>query len=435
MRQTLLLPADNLKRLFYVRVVALIGLSGALAVGYMGLSMPLPIIPCVVIGVLMAIDNASAWRAASRQTTVSRLRFFWHLAVDVAGLTALFYFTGGYTNPFTSFYLLPLAIAASTLPPRDTLQLALATVVSYSALIYYHIPLPLHTSGHDGFDLHMAGMWGSFVVAAGVIAFFIGYMAEALRQRGNDLAEIRENALRDQQVVAMGALAAGTAHELGTPLSTMALLVDDLRERYIDQPELLDDLNVLREQVTRCRNSINRALVTAGRPRAQDTTALSVRELLNELIAQWRALRPEHEVRVAITGEGTQPRLVVDTTVLQALISVMNNAADACRDPVSVTASWQRDQLLLAIVDRGAGISSEVVETLGDPQTTRKPTGHGVGLFLAASIIRRARGELRIAATGKQGTRVEVTLPLLAPVISGEHHERNDNVATQSITR
>lgn len=418
------IPANNLRRLVLLRGTAIGGLVLVVSMTQwlLGLGSPLEL-PLSILA-LMALDNLGAWRLTRRSAPVTRMRFLRHLLVDIAGLTALLYVTGGHANPFASLYLLPLAVAASTLPARDTGTLALASVACYTALMFWNIPLP-HPVGmaHDNFSLHLVGMWGSFVLAAGVMAFFVAAMADELREREEGLARAREAALRDQQVVALGALAAGAAHELGTPLSTMTLLIDELRERCPADAEVQDDLNLLKSQVLRCRENLTRILAAGGELRGEGASVGPVDRLIAQTLARFAALRPDHAVVQAWQRRGPGPDLVIEETLIQSLVSLLNNAADASTRPVSLAIDWDAQWLHLSIRDEGAGVSPELAPRLGQMGASDKAGGHGLGLFLAQSVIQRMGGKMTLEFAPGRGGCAQITLPLLSRNAAGESED------------
>ena len=168
-----------------------------------------------------------------RKLPVSSVEFFAQLMVDVFALTALLYFSGGSTNPFISLYLLPLTIAAAALPWAYTWVMAAITISCYTLLLFYYVPLPHDHEEHNSeFNLHVSGMWLAFVLSTVLIAWFVVKMGISIRERDKDLASAREQALRNEQLIALGTLAAGAAHELGTPLATMAIVSGELQDEY-----------------------------------------------------------------------------------------------------------------------------------------------------------------------------------------------------------
>lgn len=415
------LPVNNLRRLVLLRGTAIVGLMVVVAITQIIVGLAVPIALPLAILLLMAADNLSAWQFTWRAESVGQARFLRHLLTDIAGLTILLYLTGGHANPFASLYLLPLAVAASTLPARDTGSLALVSVACYTGLMFWNIPLPHALEmPHDNFNLHLVGMWGSFVLAAGVMAFFVAAMADELREREEGLARAREGTLRDQQIVALGALAAGAAHELGTPLSTMTLLVDELRERCPRDPAIQEDLALLKSQITRCRESVGRVLTAGGATRGEGGGVDSATQLLSQTLERFSLLRPGHVVQVDWHRPSPAPQLVVDEILIQSLLSLLNNAADASDRPIAVGIDWDSTCLMLSVCDQGPGIAAHLVPRLGQMGISNKTNGHGLGLFLAQSVIRRMGGELTLEFGQGQRSCARVTLPILTSTAARE---------------
>jgi two-component system sensor histidine kinase RegB len=334
------------------------------------------------------------------------------LALDIGGLTAFLYFNGGYANPFASLFLLPLAVAATVLPTLHTAGLTALVVGGYTFVMFAFRPLP-HYHGRlgDSFDLHLIGMWLSLVVAAVVIAAFVARLAATLRAHEARLAELREAALRSEQLAALGALAAGTAHELGTPLSTMAVLVGELRATAgADQR---GELDLLSQQIDRCRDVLTRNLTVTGQGRAEGGGRLGLRDWMNTLAAHWQQTRPQARLHLTCSGPGEPPAVVADETLRQALCSLLDNAADASAN-VDLSLRWDTHSARIDIADRGAGIPREIAPRLGQPYVTGRKGGLGLGVYLARAVIERLGGRLDITAREGGGTLAQVVLPLAA---------------------
>ena len=186
------------------------------AVAYWVLDMQLPWVKMVAVTVMLAVLNLATWIRLRRKWPISSIEFFAQLLVDVFALSALLYFSGGSTNPFISLYLLPLTIAAAALPWAYTWVMAAITIGCYTLMLFYYLPLPHDHEEHNReFNLHVSGMWLAFVLSTMLIAWFVVKMGISIRERDKDLALAREQALRNEQIIALGTLAAGAAHELG----------------------------------------------------------------------------------------------------------------------------------------------------------------------------------------------------------------------------
>lgn len=427
----------NLRRLFVLRNIEIAGQAVAVGVVSQVLAIPLPLPPLFAVIGFLALCNALTWWRLKQPWPVGDPELFGQLLLDGAALAGLLYFSGGSTNPFVSLFLLPLTIAAATLAPRYTWSMAALALGCYTLLMFNYVPLPssvavpaslppmvmegsasdhMHMDRGDGFGLHVLGMWFNFLVSALLIAFFVVRMAASIRERDRLLALAREEALRHEQIIALGTLAAGAAHELGTPLSTMAVVIKELQHEVAAQPEVAESLATLREQVDQCKQILSRLLASADHARAEGGARRPVDAFLDELLDKWRLMRPG--VRSTAHWEGAQPvpDILAERTLFQALMSLLNNAADASPGEVEVEGRWSEHELRLEIRDRGPGLAPDAMQRAGTPFFTTKAPGQGfgLGLFLANASIERIGGVVRLYNREGGGTRVEVALPLLA---------------------
>jgi two-component system, sensor histidine kinase RegB len=406
----------NLRRLLGLRAITLAGLGLTLWLVVARLGLPLPLAPLAgVLSGMLLLTLATLWRLR-RAWPVQDRELFGQLLLDVASLTALFYFSGGSTNPFVVLYLLPLAIAAAALPAPYVWGMAAVTTLSYTALLVWHVPLPHSAQAHDAdFGLHVLGMWLGFVLSAALIAGFAVRMTATVRERDRMLAALRENALRHERVLALGTLATGAAHELGTPLSTMAVLVKDIEpERGVSAEKLA----ILRAQIARCKEILASLSAAAGQVRAESGQRLALDAWLRELVDRWSSLRPGISVRQHFDGTQPPPRIVAEQTLAQAITNILNNAADASPHSVEVDARWSADELVLEIADRGAGLAPELQANVGEPFLTTKSDGLGLGLFLAYTTLSRFGGAVRLTNRAGGGVCCRLTLPLAALTVS-----------------
>jgi two-component system sensor histidine kinase RegB len=410
----------NLRRLLLLRSIAIVCELLTLLAATQSLDLMLPIVPLLMIVLMHASINGFAWLRSRRSGgVVSTPVFALHLAVDTIVLALLLYFAGGYTNPFVSLFLLPLVISASILPRTYTWGMAALTIACYTLLMYYYVPLPemtemAHGHGDHGssFDMHVLGMWFSFLLSVGLIVFFVVKMATSLRERDAALAQAREKALHDEHLVALGTLATGAAHELGTPLSTMAVLANELKYDHADDPEVLEKAEIFRSQVERCKGIISDISATTGQLRAEGGSSQAVDDYLNELLASWQAMRPQAGITVRLEGDQPAPHILADKTLSQALMNILNNAADASLDHVELHASWDQSQLLLDICDQGSGVAESNQGQIGKPFFTTKADGHGLGLYLAKAVLDRYKGSLVLSNRESGGTQARIVLPL-----------------------
>jgi two-component system sensor histidine kinase RegB len=410
----------NAARLILLRnaEIAAIAAGIAIAIGYFDLALPLR--PLFIILALIISLNIVAWLRYRRGTRISDGEIFSHMLLDVAGLTGIFFYTGGASNPFVWFYLLPLMIAATILPRTHTWIMAAVTVICYTSLFLIEAPVESgheHHVGHaSGFEMHVFGMWLGFVMSAGFVAVIIVGMAHTLRQRDRRLAEAREHALQNERLVALGTLAAGAAHELGTPLGTMAILTSELEHEYNDatHADLHEKLGILRSQVDRCKAALSVISADAGADRAESGHRLPVDEYLAEIISEWQSQRPDASLDYHTGEQAPGAEILAERTLSQALVNILNNAADASPDYVRLQSDWSAAELSLEIADRGTGIDTAIRGQLGKTPVSTKNDGLGVGLYLAHATLQRLGGSVKVRNRDGGGTLTHITLPLLA---------------------
>jgi len=415
---------SQLRRLINLRSVAVAAQLFTLFTAWQLLDLELDWLPMLVIIATLATLNFFSLLRLRNDKPVSHLELFMQSGLDVLALSLLLYFAGGSTNPFISLYLLPLVIVAATLPTRFTWGMAAFTTACYSLLMVYYIPLPHHH--HDmqmemgmemdnAFNTHVLGMWLGFVISAVVVAYFVVKMAQAVRDRDELLVKVREEILRNERIVALGTQAAGAAHELGTPLSTMAVVIGELQHdasqhTEIDQAELRESLTLLDEQVRGCRHILDKIMLNA-----QDSgtsTLQPANELMAEVLDEWQLLRPTAQYRYANNGTPPAPLLNVDVTLRAALMNLLNNAADASPQAIAINTRWNSSFFTLEIHDNGTGLSEEVALRAGSAFFTTKAQGRGLGLFLANATLERLGGTVRLFNREQGGATTLLTLPV-----------------------
>ncbi|MFO7647571.1 ATP-binding protein [Halomonas campaniensis] len=411
-------PNRNLVRLTIVRGITWTGFLAAIIVGVELLGFQLEVSAVISVVLAMALINLATWWRLGRHWAVTHGEYLAHLLADVAGLTLLFYFTGGSSNPFITYYLVPVTIAAATLPWRFAWIIAVTAMLAYTFLMGFHQPVPQLTHGHraaQALDLHVLGMWLNFALSAGLVTFFIYKMAHALRSREQALSRTRESALRNEQVLAVATQAAGTAHELGTPLSTMAVLLAEMRDEAGNNPLLQKDLELLRQQVDTCKTRLRQLVESADRRRMAEPESCDAELWLAGVVQRWLVLRPDVSHRMEVAERRGRPWLSVDTTLDQALTNLLNNAADANPDDILISLDWNDDEVVIDIRDHGPGVALAIADQLGETFVSTKSKGMGIGLFLTHATINRFGGGVSLYNHPEGGTLTEVVLPCHHP--------------------
>lgn len=408
-KQAIYPTRQNLLRVCQIRSIVVIGLLALTAWFQVFGDFALPAVPLYLILLAMAVINIVIMLRLRADTLVSEKEFFVNLLLDIVFLTLVLYFTGGSTNPIVSYYLLPLIISAAILRPVHTWFIAFLSIGFYTLLLFYYQPLALFAASHHGAmsNAHLLGMWVNFGFSALLISWFVVRMAAALRERSQLVARSREEGLRNEQIISVASIAAGTAHELRTPLATMAVTVDEIASEY---PQLQEETTVLTQQIGRCEAVLKNLVTTSSDDSRMVVT--DVGALIRDLLEEWRLARPEVVLKTDIPAHESALRIRYDKSLQHALTSLLNNAADASPDYVSLEARSSPGWLLIVIDDRGPGIPADVAARLGWKSVSRKPGGLGLGVLLGQASVERLGGEVRLVPKQEPGTRFEVRFPL-----------------------
>ncbi|HBO13619.1 MAG TPA: sensor histidine kinase [Halieaceae bacterium] len=405
----------NLRSLLAIRAIALFGQAGVLAwvlvasrgsASLAGLSASLAL--------LAAFTVATFWRSR-KPWPVTDGEFFGQLLGDVVLWSALMYFSGGANNPFISYYIVPVVVSAAVLPWRYTWLVTGASLAAYSVLLYVYVPLPLFSPhaamGHgDAGNVHTLGMWFNFLFSAGLITYFVVRMGAILRAQAAGDAKQREDRLRNDQIMAVASLAAGTAHELATPLATMTVTVDELLADPALPADARADCEILRDQLATCRSTLRELsstaeLTSATRPRRQPLDAFA-----RETLERWAVRRPA--VRHGFESQaGPAPAVLTEPTLAQALENLLNNAADSGGDRVEVSARWNDREGQVTVRDNGPGIPRELLADPGKPVLLGSRKGLGIGLMLSHAAVERHGGRIELRNLDG-GSEARLVLPL-----------------------
>ena len=400
----------NLRRLVAARWLALALMTGLTLLLSNWLDIPLPLNPLfALLGIAALLNGILQWRLRDTDSATPG-ELFTQLLIDIATLGALVFFSGGATNPLVSLLLPPVAIAALTLPVRGVVAIGVAAIAMYSVLMVFYIPLPLNDAGRAT-RLHLLGMWLTFAVSAAMIAWFVVRMTRLIRERDAELAAAREQALRDERIMAIGTLAAGAAHELGTPLGTMALLAGDLASDPQLPTTLQPDIALLRQQIGVCKEIITGLLRRAGAERLENTIAEPVDNWLDKLRQRWHATRPQAVSHLETRSSQPAPEIINDPRLEQAVLNLLNNAANASTAAIDLRLSWDAETIFIDIHDHGPGFPPAVLREGGQNAFPPHEQGSGIGLMLTRSAIEQLGGRLTLSNPPEGGAlaRLELT--------------------------
>ncbi len=429
------LPATA-RRLVALRWWALALLGGAVLAAPGLLAIDLPEAPMLAVLAVAAAWNGLSGRRLATLPEITDAEFLGQLGVDLVAFGTLLFFSGGASNPLVSLLLLPVVVAALTLPRGHAAAIAALAIGIYTLLMWVSVPLPI-ANPERATQLHLSGMWLTFVFSALLLGGIVLRMTLAIRERDAALAAAREQALRDERVLALGTLAAGAAHELGSPLGTMALLVGELRDEPALSAQAREDLDLLAAQIGHCKRVIGGLTERAGAARAGDGRPRPCAEWLAAVHAGWMALRGSVDSRIetidtsadASTGGhdgrpadglkvspgGTAPATIrPDPTLEQGIVNLLDNAARA-GPPVLLRHACADGVLRIEIADHGPGFAAEVLAADARHPLPAHAHGSGIGLMLTRAAIERLGGRLTLSNPTGGGALARIDLPLARP--------------------
>lgn len=335
------------------------------------------------------------------------------LAPMLLVLTAALAASGGPASHFSVLYLLPVAVAALVLGTRSGLLVLAASILSYGSLFVLDPPSAHGHDDHGGLANHIVGMWVATALVALAIAVLMGGMTAALRARQAALRALEERAERHAHLVALSTLAAGAAHELGSPLATIAVAAREIEHAAADAcaAGLAADARLIRAQVTRCRSILDQMTAAAGGPPGEAPQRVPATEIVREALADLPAGQQERVDVAGTTGASVEAPL---SAVAAALRSLLRNALDASPGgaPVELAVKTDSGRLRLEVRDRGEGMPPEVLARAGEPFFTTKPPGKGsgLGLFVARSVAEQLGGEILLESRPGAGTTATLAL-------------------------
>lgn len=383
------------------------------------------------------------WNPASPNSILAQL------TADLLAWSGVLYFTGGASNPLITLLLPPVAIGATLLPRRHAWLLTGLSVLAYTCLWQWSEPLHLdfpdssalapHNHQHHSHPVaeaappasdpslqqeaairwHLAGMWLTFAVTAGLITGSVVRLTRQIRERDEAIAQIRENLLRDQHILALGNLAAGAAHKLGTPLNSVALLMDDLRHDARLPEDALEDCDLAYQETLRCKSIL--AVLSQQNAASPINEFMTCQIWWQTIIEHWRNHSPEAQFVQDIRDTNFNHLLINPEPTLElAIHNFMDNAwreNKTLNKPIKISIEYNNSYLLINIGDSGTGLPEEILQTLGKEPAGNFATGMGIGILLAVSSIKRNNGTVDFHQNIPNGTIVSIRLPVTQEVI------------------
>jgi len=407
----------NMLQLIHLRWLAVFGQIATIALVVGGFGIRLPVLSMAfVLAVLIAFNIASHLRW-HEETKVSNRALFFALLVDVAILTAQLYLSGGTSNPFIFLYLLQVILSAVLLEVWSTWLIVAISGLCLLGLSKFSHPLLLPSDNNGGMpELYIDGMIICFLLNAGLLVFFLTRISGNLKVRDVQLADARQRSTEEEHIVKMGLLASGAAHELGTPLATMSVILGDWRRmpEFSNNPDLIEDLSEMQRQLQRCKTTLSSILLSAGEARGESSVKTTINTFLKQLVEDFRTTRP---VQTFIFENQIQQDVpvVFDSALKQMICNVLDNALEASPAWLALTVSRDADVLVIVVTDTGPGFLPSILENLGQAyQSTKGRPGSGLGIYFVVNVVRKLGGSVIARNRQDGGAVVKIELPLSA---------------------
>ncbi len=404
----------NMLLLTHLRWFAVLGQFVTILAVHFWLGVHLPILPMMaVLAGLVALNVVTLIVIAGRHA-VANWELLLALLVDLAALTSQLYMSGGASNPFAPIGLLQVVVGAVLLEAWSSWFLAAMHSWAFGLLALRSRPLELpleHTSSLA--PIHIFASWLNFVLVAILLVFFVTRIGRNLRMRDASLAEMRQQAAEEDHIVRMGLLASGAAHELGTPLASLAVIVGDWRKRpdFAANRSLSEDIAEMQVAVARCKEIVGGILYASGEARSEGLERVTLRKFIKSVADQWDT---QHPGLLRLDDRLSEnPTIAADRTLAQIVTNVLDNAWEADASVVEVIAETRKGSLHLTVHDDGSGFPAEMLHALGTPyHSSKNRRGAGLGLFLAVNVMRKLGGSIEVRNGRNRGAFVTLSIPL-----------------------
>jgi two-component system sensor histidine kinase RegB len=413
----------NMLLLIQLRWLAVTGQAATILLVHFAMRIPLPMVWLLAAPAGLVLVNLLSAPITARRRGVADQELMVALLADVAALTWLLYLTGGAANPFAALYLLQVVLGAVLLAPIYAWALIAITTLCFAGLGLHNLPLALPPKHEDALlSLYLQGSLICFVLMAVLLVLFVTRISQNLRARDAAMAAMRQQAAEHDHILRMGLLASGAAHELGTPLASLSVILSDWNRmpQLSSDDDLAQDMAVMRAEVERCKAIVTGILMSAGEARGQAPQRTTIRAFLTDAAEGWKGDGVAVEVRNSLSHD---PVIIADPALRQVLGVLFDNAVEAGARRVILSTSLVGETLDIGVRDDGPGFAPAILDHLGKPYTSTKTRpGAGLGLFLLMNVIRSLGGAVEASNPAAGGGEVRLTLPLsaLTPMETGD---------------
>jgi two-component system sensor histidine kinase RegB len=408
----------NLRQLLILRAIAIFAQIATIIFvdSFLEISLPKNLMFLVIF--LLALFSVKSFYNL-KKNNVSDKNLFIELLFDVVAFALQIYLSGGISNPIISLFLLQVIIGAILLKPLFSWLIALITFIFYLLLskFFYVINFDLiansamqnhHHNHHDNFSLHLQGMLVSYIILAILLIIFIGKIIKNIRDGEQKIHDLEQQFLKEKQMVEIALFATSSAHNLGSPLSTISVIISDWKKIHHDK-NLQDDIKIIDSQLQKCKNILSEILNYSGKSRLESFESQSLKNCCENLVKNWQKNYEIKELQYDFLCTIEQP-FFFDNILMQAIYNVFNNAFEAYKNIIKITFSNDENNLIIKIIDDGNGFDEKVLKNLGKPNLSTKKSS-GFGLHLTIKTLEKINGNLIVKNIKNHGAQVEILIP------------------------
>lgn len=408
----------NLRQLLILRTIAIIAQFITIIIVDIFFKISLPKnLMFLVIFFLILFSIKSFYNL--KKNKVSDKNLFIELLFDVSAFALQIYFSGGISNPFISLFLLQVIIGAILLKPFFAWLITIITCIFYILLsnFFYVINFDLidhttmqnhHHNHHENFSLHLHGMLVSYIILAILLIIFIGKIIKNIRDGEQKIHDLEQQFLKEKQLVEMGLFATSSAHNLGSPLSTISIIISDWKKIHHDK-NLQDDIKIIDSQLQKCKNILSEILNYSGKSRLESFKSQSLKNCCEKFVHNWQKSCEIKEFEYEFLCTIEQP-FFFDNILTPAIYNVFNNALEAYKKNIKIIFSNDKNNLIIKIIDDGDGFDEKILKNLGKPNLSTKKSS-GLGLYLTIKTLEKIKGNLIVKNLKNYGTQVEILIP------------------------
>jgi two-component system, sensor histidine kinase RegB len=418
----------NMLHLIHLRWLAVGGQIATILVATLGFGIALPLFEMLAVMVCLIAFNIGSHLRWHEERQVSNRELFLAMLVDIGSLTTQLYFTGGIENPFAFLFLLQVILSAVLLRSESTWLVVAITTLCLAFLSVCYEPLALPSDSRFQLsELYAHGLLVCFALNASLLVIFITRISRNLRAGDATLAALRQRAAEEEHIVRMGLLASGAAHELGTPLATMSVVLSDWKRmpEFESDPDLLEELEEMELQLLRCKSIVSGILLSAGETRGESSRRTSLAQFLNDLVHEWSNSRTTQQFDYH-NAVSENLHVAFDNTLKQMIFNVLDNALEASPGWVRFDVNLDGNTLVMRVSDRGPGFRADILSQFGSPYNSSKGRpGGGLGLFLVVNVARTLGGTVQAKNRSEGGAQIEIVLPLQAMLLQEAKRDEN----------